>query len=69
MTALKANLRIKERNEKFWFLKACEAIALATFRLLKSDHSFLRHIVPFCQKKDELTRERVAGRTTRHGTK
>ena len=49
-------------------MKACEAIVPATSRPPKSDHSFLRHIVPICQKRDELTWERVAGWTNRHGT-
>ena len=49
-------------------MKACEAIVPATSRPPKSDHSFLRHIVPFCQKRDELTWERVAGWTNRHRT-
>ena len=48
-------------------MEACAAIVPATSRPPKSDHSFLRHIVPFCQKRDELTRERVAGWTNRHG--
>ena len=49
-------------------MKACEAIVPATSRPPKSGHSFLRHIIPFCQKRDEVTWERVAGWTNRHGT-